>query len=111
MIAFLLALALFVPTWSGHTARARVTVTDTAPFTVRGMGFRPSEHVTLTLAAANKLTRVVVADRYGRFVRRVLLLKVNQECASYIVTARGAMGSIAVLKVVPMCPNLQPADQ
>ena len=53
----------------------------------------------------------MAADQYGRFVRRVLLLKVNQECASYIVTARGAMGSVAVLKVVPMCPNLQPADQ
>lgn len=111
MIAFLLALALLLPAWSGQTDRARITVTDTAPFTVRGMGFRPSEHVTLRLAATNKLTRVVTADQYGRFVRRVLLLKVNQECASYIVTARGAMGSVAVLKVVPMCPNLQPVDR
>ena len=111
MIAFLLALALLVPTWSGHTDRARVTVSDTAPFTVRGAGFRPSEHVTLTLAATNKLTRVVVADRYGRFVRRVILLKVNETCASFIVSARGSMGSVAVLKVVPECPPPQPVDQ
>jgi hypothetical protein len=111
MIAFLLALALLVPTWSGQADRARITVTDTAPFTVRGTGFRPGEHVTLRLAAANKLTRVVAADALGRFVRRVTLLKVNETCASYFVSARGSMGSVAVLKVVPECPNLQSVDQ
>lgn len=109
MIALVVAFSLAIAGFGGSQS-ARLSVPDTSPFTVSGVGFKAGEHVTLKLSSANTLTRVVVADPSGRFLRRVLLFKLRQDCGSYVVSARGDRGSVAVMKVVPECANVQPVD-
>jgi hypothetical protein len=93
------------------SARARVAVVDTTPFTVRGAGFKPAERVALLVTVKRRWERTVVASSTGAFVARFTGPAVKP-CSAYSVRAQGNRGSLAVLKVVPECPvPPQPVDQ
>jgi hypothetical protein len=85
------------------SARARVTVVDTTPFTVRGSSFKPAERVALLVAVKSRWQRTVVATSTGSFVARFTGPTIGR-CTAYFVRARGNLGSVAVIKVVPECP-------
>jgi hypothetical protein len=73
--------------------------------TVRGTGFRPAEHVTLTLAA-NGTTRVrhPTASSAGRFVSVFAGVTIGH-CRGYFLRAVGDEGSRAVFRFIPECPQ------
>lgn len=105
MAALALALVLAFGAASGDaSARARLTVVDTAPFTVRGSGFKPAERVALVVAVKNRWERTVVATSTGSFVARFTGPTIGR-CSAYFVRARGNRGSLAVIKLVPECPS------
>lgn len=109
MLSMLLALTLLFGGLGTQQGHARLTVTSTAPFTVHGVGFRPAERVTLTLAGGNRLTRVVVTNAAGRFTRTVTLFRLKDSgCPAYGISARGSKGSIAFVKSFPECANPGP---
>jgi hypothetical protein len=86
------------------STRARVTVVDTTPFTVRGTGFKQAERVALLVAVKSRWQRTIVATSTGSFVARFTGPTIGG-CTAYFVRARGNRGSVAVLKVVPECPS------
>jgi len=83
-------------------------VDDSAPAALRGLGFRPREHVRLTVVSGTERSvRKVVATRLGRFVVR-LQADVNA-CTGFSASAVGNMGTRATLKRAPgQCPDLGP---
>jgi hypothetical protein len=108
MAALALALVLAFGAASGDgSARARLSVVHTAPFTVRGSGFKPAERVALVVAVKSRRQRRVVASSTGSFVARFKGPAIGR-CSAYFVRARGNRGSLAVLKVVPECPAPPP---
>jgi hypothetical protein len=100
-----LAVAALVPASlaaaaSGATARPAVDVIRTHPVTVAASGFRPTEHVLLTVRAGSdrKALRVVATAR-GTF-RAAALTVAYDPCAETLrVTAVGAAGSRATEKL------------
>jgi hypothetical protein len=92
------------------TAAARPTlrVLDTAPFTVRGSHFAPLERVRVTVNAKSNATRTVSTTGLGAFFVRFRNLRLDW-CPSYAVTAVGAKGSRATVRVVLReCPPPPP---
>jgi len=109
MAALALVLVLAFGASPDASARARLTVVDTTPFTVRGLGFKPAERVALLVTVKSRWQRTVVASSTGSFRARFTGPTVTT-CTGYFVRARGNRGSLAVLKVVPECPPPQPVD-
>ena len=92
------------------TARPHLSVPDTAPFIVRGAGFRAGERVRVVVDASNHAVRTVTAGARGGLVARMPAVKLGS-CPTFTVRAIGNRGSRASLKVVPECANLQPVDK
>ncbi len=90
---------------AGAQGGAILRVLDTAPMTVRGTGFRPAEHVTLTLTASGA-TRVrhPTAGAAGRFVAVFGGVTIGH-CRGYFLRATGDRGSRAVFRFIPECPQ------
>jgi hypothetical protein len=89
---------------------ARVLVSATSPFTVRGSGFRAHEHVTVTVSATVRRTKAVVAGARGGFKASFSAVKIGA-CEGYVVRAKGNRGSLAILKVMPECAPPGPSSQ
>jgi hypothetical protein len=110
LLALALVLAFGAPS-ADASARARVTVLDTAPFTVRGSGFQPAERVALLVTVKSRWERTVVASSTGSFVARFTGPTIRP-CSAYFVRARGNRGSLAVIKLIPECASpAQSVDQ
>ncbi len=108
-----LALVALLVSLVAHTAAASSRATlrlddDTAPPTLRGVGFQPREHVrVVVVAGSTRSVKKVVATTLGRFTVRVRG-DVNA-CAGFSATAVGSEGTRATLKRPPgQCPALQP---
>jgi len=102
LLGLVAVLAVGVQQAVGRTAagRAVLRVAGTEPFSVRGIGFRPGEHVTLVATAAARSVARPVASARGVFV--VTFPHMNPDsCRGYAVTATGNLGSRAVLKQAP----------
>jgi hypothetical protein len=90
----------------------RLAITDPAPLTVRGSGFRVGERVTVTATVRVRRSRSAVADARGRFTVRFAGLNVENGCASYVIRALGDRGTRAAIKVTTVCapPAAAPAE-
>jgi hypothetical protein len=92
-----MSLAVAVPAASAAGTPSLQAVA-TRPLAVHGVRFRPSERVTVTVAAAGGVrAHVVRATRSGAFTTRFTAVWLDR-CARWTVTARGAAGSVAVLR-------------
>jgi len=109
MVVLFLAATLALGTQTG-VVRPHLSVPDTAPFTVRGTGFRIGERVSIVVNARNRASRTVTAGVAGGFLARMPAVELGS-CPAYAVQARGSRGSRASLKVVPECAALQPVDR
>ncbi len=89
------------------TTKARVAVASTAPVTIAGSGFRARERVTVTLVTAAVHRKIVTAGARGAFRARYAGVTVK-DCVSYFVRAKGNLGSLAVVKVMPECAPTGP---
>jgi hypothetical protein len=101
-----LALALLGSTAIGGESRKKATLrlSSTAPLTLRGANFLPSERVRITVTSGElRRTKQVTASRAGVFVAR--FDAVYDRCSGVIARAVGAQGSQASLKLpLPACP-------
>jgi len=71
------------------------------PFTIAGKGFKPREHLRVTVAHEEQtVARVFNASPVGSFVVGFAELKLRR-CAGLFVRASGARGSRAILKFPP----------
>jgi len=71
------------------------------PLTLAGKGFKPREHIRVTVAREDKtVTRVLEASDVGSFIVSFAELKLRR-CAALFVRASGARGSRAILKSAP----------
>ena len=71
------------------------------PLTFAGKGFKPREHVRVTVVREDKtVARVLEASELGSFIVRFAELKLRR-CAALFVRASGARGSRAILKFAP----------
>jgi hypothetical protein len=71
------------------------------PLTLAGKGFKPREHVRVTVAREDKtVARVLEASEVGSFIVSFAELKLRR-CAALLVRASGARGSRAILKSAP----------
>jgi hypothetical protein len=86
-----------------------LAVAKTAPLTVRGSHFRAGERVTVEASMKRRYVRTVTASASGAFLVRFAGVALDG-CTSYLLRATGSRGSVAVRKVVPMCPPLQPIE-
>ena len=85
------------------TATARLRVTDLAPFTIRGTGFKSHERVLLVAVAGGRYVRTVQASSAGSF--SVVFRGVSvRGCQGYAVRATGNRGSRASVSFLPECP-------
>jgi hypothetical protein len=100
-LALLFLVAALLPGAAGQSHRATVRVVDDSPFTVVGSAFRPRERVTLTVDAKTRATRTLTTSALGRF--RTTFTVTVDHCAGYAVSAVGAKGSRATLKVTGEC--------
>ena len=101
----LAAAALAVPVASARTTmRPTLRLMDASPVAFRGTGFKPHEHVRVSVYAGDRATKRVVAGVRGRFVVRFSGLDPNA-CAGFGAVAVGSDGSRATFKRAPgMCP-------
>jgi hypothetical protein len=78
-------------------------LTATKPLTVAGTHFRPHEHVTVTVAATERLVRRVTATRRGTFDVELGDAALGR-CGGLSISASGSGGSRAALKLPrPAC--------
>ena len=98
-----MALLLTAPSLSAD--RPVLRVLDTAPFTVRGVHFRPYERVRLAVRARVSGTRLVTVNRSGTFLVRFRQIRLK-DCDLYRVAATGNRGSRANRVVIPACGAL-----
>src|SRR5690348_9340635 len=97
------AVALVAASQAAATASPRLELLRRdAPFTVRGLGFVPREHVTVTIVAPVRRSMRVVTSRSGAFLVR-LDVSVDR-CSALVVRAAGSRGDRAVLRPQPQCP-------
>lgn len=101
VLGSLAALLLFALPAFGAQLRPRLTLSGSA---VRGSHFHPHERVRVTMTTTSTVVRSVRATRVGAFT--VALATAPDPCSSAVViTATGAAGDHAQLKVVPRaCP-------
>ena len=96
----LAALALASPASPATRAHLRVLARD--PLTVVGSGFHPNERVTVTAIVGGKHVAKVRASTSGRFRVRFRHVRAKR-CLSYVISARGALASLAILSVRSAC--------
>jgi hypothetical protein len=103
LVALFLALTLLGAAAAG--SRPTVRVADAGVLTLRGAGFRPGEHVRVSVVAGTaRAAKRVTASAAGAFRVRFPRLSENA-CAAFGVTAVGDRGSRASFKRSPgMCP-------
>jgi hypothetical protein len=92
------ALALVFQAGTGTTARPALRVVDEMPLVVRGTGFKPREHVqvTLVLRTRSRSTRLVASLR-GTFVTRFTLTPIQCQLVETVV-AKGDRGSRVTMR-------------
>jgi hypothetical protein len=107
--AVVLVCLLSLPLGAGAATSTPVLRLRTlAPFSVRGLHFRPSERVRVTLEAQGSYVRRTRASAAGTFVVTFRGVDVDR-CNGYLVSAVGARGSKARLHSVPlMCAPSSP---
>jgi hypothetical protein len=99
--------ALALPAGSAATSPT-LTVTDRSPFTVRGAGFAPREHIRVVVTTnGNATTKWGTSGPGGGLSVQLPNVKLGR-CPAYVVRAFGAKGSKALLRFMPECP--QPFD-
>lgn len=86
---------------SGQTARPQLRLMDDAPFTLRGTGFKVSEHVRLVARTPALATRQVTAGSAGGFMVRFAGAQAGYACTGLTVSAVGDKGSRASYKRPP----------
>ncbi len=72
------------------------------PLTIVGRGFQPNERVTVTAIVAGKHVARVRATTLGRFRVRFRHVRAKR-CATFLVSARGALASFAIVRVRSRC--------
>ena len=78
---------------------------DTEPVTLRATGFKPDEHVRITILTDNRLVRRTTAGPSGAFTMRLPVVDMNA-CTGFSITATGDRGTRATYKRAPgMCPQ------
>ena len=106
-VVLALALALLGSTAIGSESRKKATLRlfDSAPLTLRGANFLPSERVRVTVTGGElRRTKQVTATRAGVFVVR--FDAAYDRCSGFFARAVGARGSEAALKLPqPACPH------
>ena len=107
LVVFLAALTV-APLAMGHSERTRIHAVDLSPMTVRGSGFVAGERVRVTVSAKVSSAKSVSATASGGW--RVAFARSLDGCQSYAIRAVGNRGSRAFVKVMPVCPPIQPVD-
>ena len=108
-VALLVAL-LPAPAVASPSRTAHVTLATTSPVSVRGTSFRSHERVVVTVSAKSTRTKTVTAGARGGF--RVTFTRMSfGTCQAYAVRAKGNRGSIAFLKVTPVCAPSGPSGE
>ena len=95
---------LLEPTNQG---KAKVRLLDTAPVTLRGVDFAPTEPVRLTVSIGQRtVVRKLVATRAGTFTAAFSAMRYNRCGASLEVRAVGRMGNRVSWELIPLdCPT------
>jgi hypothetical protein len=89
---------------AGAATRPVLRLMDASPVAFRGVGFKPHEHVRVSVYAGERAAKQVEAGARGRFVVRFSSLDPNA-CSGFFASAVGNMGSRASFKRAPgMCP-------
>jgi hypothetical protein len=106
-LGLLLLLATVVSSGGSAKAKPTIKLVDESPVVVAGRGFVRSERVTLRTALnGRRITKVVTANRNGRFVARLAVT--GDECNPFTVSAVGRAGSRAMLKRINIPPPCGP---
>jgi hypothetical protein len=102
------ALALALQSDAGTAARPTLRVVDEMPLVVRGTGFRPREHVqvSLVLRTRSRSTRLV-ASLGGTFVARFTFTPIQCQFVEAVV-ATGDRGSCARMQPALSCVRPPP---
>lgn len=110
LTAAALAVAVLTAAAPASSSRPALRIVAEAPLTVGGSSFGPRELVRVTAVGRfGRRSRSVYATRAGRFVARFAGLS-GDPCTLRLVTASGARGSRAALRLPPgVCPELGPA--
>ena len=103
----LMLFAVIASTAVAATSKAQVAVLSTSPVAVRGTSFHARERVTVTVMAQDMGRKVVTANANGAFSVKFAGVSIKY-CEAYFIRAKGARGSLAVLKVIPECPAQEP---
>jgi hypothetical protein len=96
LVTFGLALSSTAFAASSAT-RASLQITDAAPLTVRGAGFRSGERVKLLVSAGRPLSKTVKAGPSGRFTARFGVRTTRG--TAVVIQAIGSRGSRAMVDV------------
>jgi hypothetical protein len=102
LIAIGIGAVILVASAVGSTRSAHLSIVSTSPVSVQGIGFKASEHVTVTISSKTSRTKRLTASHRGRFTTMFRGFSIAR-CAPYAVRAKGDKGSSAFLKVVPEC--------
>jgi hypothetical protein len=104
-LAVVLSLCVaLLPTAAGASPSrtAHVTLASLSPVSVSGTSFRAHERVAVTVSAKSTRTKTVTAGARGGFKVTFTSLSLGT-CQAYALRAKGNRGSIAFLKVTPVC--------
>lgn len=102
-LLLLCALGALAVAAAASAASPKLMVVDRSAFTVRGTTFHAGEHVLVSVNVSGKTySKRMTAGQAGGFLARFTAVFVPR-CASYVVSARGDMGSRAGLRVIPEC--------
>ena len=98
-------IALLTPVFASATT-PRLTTLQRATFTVRGVGFAPSERVRVVASSSGiSATRRTTAGAAGGFTVSLPTFTV-ESCSGFVVRAFGATGDRATLhRLPPECPQ------
>ncbi len=92
---------------SATTKRPALKIVRSTPLTIHGTGFHPRERVRVTVVTSRAAVRITRTTATGTFTARFTEEALSSDrCANgLIVTARGAVGDTARLKLPqPECP-------
>lgn len=107
VLALGLAIVALLAAVTPVAGKATIQVTDASPFTVRGVGFAPSERVIVVAQIKGRHVKSVTASKTGTFLLPFLNISLGN-CPAYIVRATGHRGSRAYLRVLHECMPLGP---
>jgi hypothetical protein len=101
-----------LPTAAGASPSrtAHVTLASLSPVSVSGTSFRSHERVAVTVSAKSTRTKTVTAGARGGFKVTFTSLSLGT-CQAYALRAKGNRGSIAFLKVTPVCAPSGPTGE